>query len=144
MRLTSHGYVFVAKGVEECKLRYLWHEARIYRHLRPVQGIHVPVCCGIVALGATCLYDNVELTHLLIMSWAGRSVLSMQKMGPVSKPLRDCFIRQKEGAIAALGKFRVQHDDLNGRNITYDDQTAGLMVIGFERSSLIDWKALSA
>jgi hypothetical protein len=44
VRLSSHGYVFVAKGVPECDLRHLRYEAHIYQHLRPVQGVHVPAC----------------------------------------------------------------------------------------------------
>lgn len=143
IRLSSHGYVFVAKGVEACNLRYLRHEARIYHHLRPMQGVHVPVCCGIVGLHVPYLYDNAKLTQLLLMSWAGRSVLSMLKVDAISNTLRDCFVHQKEMAIAALAKLRVQHGDLEERNVTYDDRTGRLMVIDFERSSLIERKALS-
>ncbi|KAM0714634.1 hypothetical protein Q7P37_009930 [Cladosporium fusiforme] len=143
VRLSSHGYVFVAKGVEAYNLRYLRHEACIYQRLRPMQGVHVPVCCGIVGLRVPYLYDNAELTHLLFMSWAGRSVLSMIKADAISNTLRDCFVHQKEMAIAALAKLRVQHGDLEERNMTYDDRTGRLMVIDFERSSLIERKALS-
>jgi hypothetical protein len=143
VRLSSHGYVFVAKGVEACNLRYLRHEARIYQHLRPLQGVHVPVCCGIIDLRVPYLYDNAELTHLLFMSWAGRSVLGMEKTGTISKTLRNCFARQKEEATAALGKLSVHHGDLEERNMTCDDRTGRLMVIDFERSSLMERKALS-
>lgn len=143
VRLSSHGYVFVAKGVEACNLRYLRHEARIYQHLRLLQGVHVPVCCGTIGLRVPYLYDNAELTHLLLMSWAGRSVLGMEKTGTISKTLRDCFARQIEETIAALDKLSVQHGDLEERNMTYDDRTGRLMVIDFERSSLIERKALS-
>jgi len=143
VRLSSHGYVFVAKGVEACNLRYLRHEACIYQRLRPMQGVHVPVCCGIVGLRIPYLYDNAELAHLLLMSWAGRSILSMEKMGAIPKTLRNCFARQKREAVAALRKLSVQHGDLEERNMTYDDRTAQLMVIDFEQSSLIERKALS-
>jgi tRNA A-37 threonylcarbamoyl transferase component Bud32 len=143
IRLSSHGYVFVAKGVQACNLRYLRHEARVYQHLRPLQGVHVPVCCGIVGLRMPYLYDNAELTHLLLLSWAGRSILSMQKVNAVSNRLRNTFTYQIEEAVAALGKLSVRHGDLEERNMTYDDRTGRLMVIDFERSSLIERKALS-
>lgn len=77
------------------------------------------------------------------MSWAGRSVLGMIKVDVISNTLRDCFVHQKEMAIAALVKLRVQHGDLEERNMTYDNRTSRLMVIDFERSSLIERKALS-
>lgn len=38
--------------------------------------------CGIVSLSATCLYNNVKLEHLLIMSWAVRYISSTEIMGP--------------------------------------------------------------
>jgi aminoglycoside phosphotransferase (APT) family kinase protein len=74
------------------------------------------------------------------MSWASRSVLSMIKVGAISNSLRDCFVHQKEMAIAALAKLHVQHGDLEERNMTYDNRTDRLMVIDFERSSLIERK----
>ena len=144
VRLSSHGYVFVAKGGPECDSRHLRYEAHIYRHLRPVQGIHVPACCGIVCLRVPYLYGSAELTHLLILGWAGRSVLSMEKMGPVSSIIRDTLACQKGDAVAALQELCVQHGDLEERNMTYDDRTARLMLIDFDRSSLIQRKALSA
>jgi hypothetical protein len=38
--------VFLAKGMEACDLGLLRHEAHMYL----LQGVHVPVCCGIVGL----------------------------------------------------------------------------------------------
>lgn len=103
----------------------------------------MPVCCGIIGLRTPYLYDNAELTHLLLLSWVGRSVLSMQKVNAVSDSLRDTFTYQSKEAIAALEKLSVRHGDLEARNMTYDDRTGRLMVIDFERSSLIGRKALS-
>lgn len=104
------------------------HEASIYQHVRPLQGSYAPVCCGVVGLRVPYFYDNAELTHLLFMSWAGRSVLGTEKTGTISKTLRNCFERQKEEAIAALGKLSVQNGDLEERNLTYDDRTGRLVL----------------
>lgn len=142
LRLSSHGYVFVVKGVPECDSRHLRDEAHIYQHLRPVQGIHVHACCGIVCLLVPYIYGNVELTNLLILSWAGRFVLSMQKMGPVSSIIRDSLARQKGDVVAALHKLCVQHGDLEERNMTYDDRlmlkfaTLGLRARSLSKSKL--------
>jgi len=144
IRLSSHGYVFVAKGVEACNQRYLRDEAHIYQRLRPLQGVHVPVCCGIINLHVPYLYDNASLTHLLCMSWAGRSILSMQKVDDIPENFWDDFAHKKEDAVTALSKLSVRHGDLDVRNITYDDRTAQLMLIDFDRSSFVGRKVLSA
>lgn len=140
VRLSSHGYVFVVKGVEACDKGYLRHEARIYQRLRPVQGAHVPVCCGIINLRIPYLYHNAELTHLLFMSWSGQSVLGMIKVDAISNTLWDCLVYQKGVAIAALATLRVQHGDLEATNMTYDDRTGRFMVVDFERSSVVERK----
>lgn len=44
VRLSNHGYTFVAKGVEALQKAYLRHESVMYDKLRPIQGIHVLVC----------------------------------------------------------------------------------------------------
>lgn len=38
IRLTSHGYILVAKGVEEADKPRLQHENKMYDRLRKVQG----------------------------------------------------------------------------------------------------------
>lgn len=50
----------------------------------------------------------------------------------------------KEDAVTALSKLSVRHGDLDVRNITYDDRTAPLMLIDFDRSSFVGRKVLSA
>ncbi|KAJ6437118.1 LOW QUALITY PROTEIN: Major facilitator superfamily domain, general substrate transporter [Purpureocillium lavendulum] len=42
VRLSSHGYTLVAKGVESLDLGCLQHENEVYDRLRPIQGKHVP------------------------------------------------------------------------------------------------------
>ena len=44
--LTSHGYTVIAKGVQRHNVPHLLQESKVYRHLRPIQGIHIPVCLG--------------------------------------------------------------------------------------------------
>lgn len=105
-------FVFVAKGVEARNLVHLRHEA--HWRLRPLQGFYVPVCRGIVGLRVPNLYDNAELTQLLLMSWAGRPVLTMQKVDAIPD------------------------------SIWNTDRTARLMLIDFDRSSVVARKVLSA
>ncbi|KJZ69320.1 hypothetical protein HIM_11289 [Hirsutella minnesotensis 3608] len=42
VRLSSHGYTLVTKGVESLDLACLQHENEIYDRLRPIQGKYVP------------------------------------------------------------------------------------------------------
>lgn len=71
------------------------------------------------------------------MSWAGRSILSMQKVDNVPDDLWDELTQKKENAVTALSKLSVRHGDFDVRNITYDDRTAQLMLIDFDRSSFV-------
>src|SRR5262249_45159029 len=50
VRLSASGYTLVAKGVEPEYLGRLRHEVRVYNRLADVQGKHVPVCVGLIAL----------------------------------------------------------------------------------------------
>ncbi|KPM34271.1 hypothetical protein AK830_g12300 [Neonectria ditissima] len=75
VRLSSHGYVLVAKGVEEVDERLLQHESQIYDRLRPIQGRAIPVCLGVVDLELPYYYDGGDFVHFLFLSWAGRSLV---------------------------------------------------------------------
>ncbi|KAI0191356.1 hypothetical protein F4808DRAFT_465405 [Astrocystis sublimbata] len=58
VRLSSHGYTTVAKGVEQDCLRRLQHKDQVYHHLRTIQGHYVPVCLGIIDLILLYYYDG--------------------------------------------------------------------------------------
>lgn len=59
--LGAEGYTFVAKGSEEHNLEHLWNERQIYRRLRNVQGVHVPVCLGLLALKDVYHFSGARL-----------------------------------------------------------------------------------
>ena len=48
--LLEHGYTFISKGTVEAFIPDLEHEARAYRRLERVQGLHVPVFLGAIDL----------------------------------------------------------------------------------------------
>jgi len=72
VRLSSHGYTLVAKGMEKVERKYLLHENKVYDHLRLIQGSCIPVCLGIVEL--PYYYDAGIYSSMLFLSWAGRSL----------------------------------------------------------------------
>ncbi|KAH7016614.1 hypothetical protein B0J12DRAFT_722451 [Macrophomina phaseolina] len=95
VRLSSHGYTLVAKGMEEHNAGHLQHENRMYQHVSAVQGRAVPVCVGVVVY-----------THMLFLSWAGR-------------PLFNFFNQDNRAALLEKAKARLQ--ELHGLGLLHKD-----------------------
>ncbi|KAK2741709.1 hypothetical protein FQN55_008208 [Onygenales sp. PD_40] len=76
VRLSTHGYTLVAKGVVYKHWHKLEHEMQIYNRLQDLQGECIPVCLGVVQLAAGYPYyfDEGIYTHMLFLSWAGEPV----------------------------------------------------------------------
>ena len=139
VRLSSHGYTLVAKGVEDCDRSLLLLESKCYDRLDSIQGYHVPVCIGVADLLLPYYYDCGVYVRFLLLSWAGQ-------------PLWRCINRdnkerlQNKAAIAfkALHRLHVLHRDAEIRNMVYDRQTDNLMIVDFERSEIRDRPALKS
>jgi hypothetical protein len=58
VRLSSHGYTLVAKGMKKAHRKHLLHESNVYNHLRSIQGSCIPVSLGIVDLELPYYYDT--------------------------------------------------------------------------------------
>ena len=129
VRLSSHGYTLVAKGVERPDLRYLSHENQLYDRLKAIQGKHVPVCLGMIDLVRPCYYDSGVFVHFMFLSWAGRPLF--QCAGQVS---RADVVDEVTIAFKKLHVLRVLHRDAKPRNLLYDPKTRTLMVVDFERA----------
>ncbi|KAI1325811.1 hypothetical protein F5Y16DRAFT_411211 [Xylariaceae sp. FL0255] len=125
VRLSTHGYTLVAKGVEEDHYGRLQHEKQVYGQLRTVQGQHVPVCLGIVDLVLPYYYDGGVYIHFLFLSWAGR---------PLLEYALPSYQRHD------LHMSKVLHYDAAPRNVLYDTRTRRIMVVDFERAKFISRK----
>lgn len=131
VRLSSHGYTLVAKGMDTIHRAFLRHENRIYDRLQSIQGKHIPVCLGSIDLVRPSYYDSGIYTHFMFLSWAGN-------------PLLDCLDLAKQASIVEavtatfkeLHKLHVLHRDAEPRNILYDINSGKLMVVDFERAEL--------
>ncbi|GAO13649.1 hypothetical protein UVI_02017560 [Ustilaginoidea virens] len=129
VRLSSHGYTCVAKGMESFDREFLAHENRVYCRLEPIQGKYVPVCLGMADLVLPWHYDGGVYTSFLFLSWAGL-------------PLRRCIDAANKssllkGVTTALKKIHslgVLHRDAELRNMLFDADDGRVMLVDFERS----------
>ncbi|KAI6083328.1 hypothetical protein F4821DRAFT_280999 [Hypoxylon rubiginosum] len=138
VRLSSHGYTLVAKGMEQLDLPRLEHEHAIYERLQPIQGQHVPVCLGMTHLVLPYYYDCGVYTDFLFLSWGGLRVYECVEQ--LDKP---DAIRAVEAAYASLHELGVLHCGAELRNILYDAQTRNIMIIDFEKAAAPDRQAPS-
>ena len=129
VRLTSHGYTVVAKGMESLDRELLQHENAMYDRLKDIQGTYIPVCLGNIQLVKPCHYDSGVYTHFMFLGWAGRALF-------------ECRGRLDEAAVAdgvakiftAIHKRRVLHRDAEPRNVLCDEN-GKIMAVDLERAT---------
>ncbi|KAL9011550.1 MAG: hypothetical protein Q9173_003613 [Seirophora scorigena] len=127
LTLTSYGYTFVGKGTIDIYIPDLQHEYRVYRRLHHLQGRSIPVCLGSIDLDIPWYDLNVEIIHILLMSYGGEAIDQAREIQEKEQ------IQQFETAIAARG---VKHQDIRRHNILDSRELGKLMFIDFERSTL--------
>ena len=133
--LLAYGYTFVSKGTAQAFVEDLEHEAAVYQRLRPVQGVYVPVFLGAIDLRSMSkiyYYDHrVYVVHMTFLSWGGLSIPQGANDG--KKSLQEGALR----ALQALHREGVIHRDMRWANMLFNPETNGVMMIDFERSSLL-------
>ncbi|OAQ58949.1 serine threonine protein kinase [Pochonia chlamydosporia 170] len=129
VRLASHGYTLVAKGVEGLDLACLQHENDMYSRLQAIQGKYVPVCLGTIGLVRPYYYDSGVYVHFMFLSWAGLPLFDC-----VEPAMKDGIANAVTMAFKAMHKLRVLHRDAEPRNILYNTTSRELMVVDFERA----------
>ncbi|KAF2627869.1 hypothetical protein BU25DRAFT_410518 [Macroventuria anomochaeta] len=130
VRLDSHGYTVVAKACPIDFVHRLRWEANVYNLLRPIQGTHVPVLLGNVDLEVPYYYEGIaELVHMMFLSYGGKRMDKQLALADKSFALQQ--VQKSIQAICALG---VRQNDLELRNMLWDDETRRAMVIDFERA----------
>ncbi|EGY23835.1 hypothetical protein VDGD_05273 [Verticillium dahliae] len=131
VRLSSHGYTLVAKGVEGLDLVLLRHENDMYDRVRAIQGKHVPVCLGRIELILPYYYDSGVFEHFLFLSWAGRPVFEC-----CDQTGRQAVVDAVTAAFTEIHKLKVLHRDGKPRNVLYDAGSSQIMIVDFERAEL--------
>ncbi|KAK3315532.1 hypothetical protein B0H66DRAFT_577300 [Apodospora peruviana] len=128
VRLSTHGYTLVAKGVESANRGRLQNEEDIYNQLSAIQGRHVPVCLGLIDLVLPYYCDGRVSKHFLLLSWAGQPLSKC--VDRVDKVVVRDAITMAYSEIHRLGVF---HRDAEVRNVLYD---RNVMVVDFERAEV--------
>ena len=129
VRLSSHGYTLVAKGMETPDLPRLRHEEKVYSKIWPMQGWDVPVCLGLVELVLPYYYDCGVYTHFMFLSWGGRPLFEYADQ--IKKPAAlDAITR----IYTRLHHFGILHCDAEARNILYDAEHERFTLVDFERA----------
>ncbi|KAK6829337.1 hypothetical protein PG995_005377 [Apiospora arundinis] len=132
----AYGYTFVSKGTVQAFVQDLEHEAAVYQRLKRLQGVHVPVFLGAIDLRSMrkiYYYDyRVYVVHMTFLSWGGLSI-AQSVNGDGQKALQYEAIR----ALQALHQEGVIHRDVRSANMLSNAETNGVMLIDFERSSLL-------
>ncbi|KAH6658643.1 hypothetical protein BKA67DRAFT_512165 [Truncatella angustata] len=135
--LLTYGYTFVSKGTVQAFVKDLENEAAVYQRLRPVQGVYVPVFLGAIDLRSMSkiyYYDcRVYVVHMTFLSWGGFGVSQSVNGGDRLKSLQDEAIR----ALQAIHQEGVIHQDVRMANMLFNPETNGVMLIDFERASLL-------
>ena len=147
VRLSSHGYTLVAKGVKEESLRSLKHENNVYQRLQSIQGEYVPVCLGLADLALPYYVNGAMFTYFMFLGFGGAPIRNWIKMTQANQERTGggSHLRQLDGkvlpravakAFGQIHALQVIHHDAEPRNILYDAQTQKLMVVDFERAEL--------
>ncbi|KAI9746369.1 MAG: hypothetical protein M1818_000081 [Claussenomyces sp. TS43310] len=131
VRLTSHGYTLVAKGMEKADRSHLINESKVYNHLRSIQGIYIPVSLGLVDLELPQRYDGGIYDSMLFLSWAGRSICQHLTLRNKAQ-----MLDRATETLQALHELRVLHTDVELRNWLWDEQRGNLMLVDFERAQI--------
>ena len=135
--LLAYGYTFVAKGTVRAFIKHLEHEAAVYERLRAIQGSRVPVFLGTIDLRSMdeiYYYDHrVYVVHLTCMSWAGRKLEGMEATSDRAKELAEQTLQ----SLKLMHQAGVVHRDVREANLLFNPETNGIMIIDFERSSLV-------
>ncbi|KAL2002533.1 hypothetical protein VTN02DRAFT_6556 [Thermoascus thermophilus] len=125
--LLSHGYTVILKATSAEQLPSLKQEVSAYHRLRSLQGRQVPVYIGDFAPQVSYWYHGQRMVHMLILSWAG--VRAKKVMTQQDEPL---FLQQRDEILSRIRACGVTHNDAEWRNILWNRETHGLVVIDFE------------
>ncbi|KAH8729292.1 hypothetical protein BGZ61DRAFT_446118 [Ilyonectria robusta] len=128
VRLASHGYTFVAKGVQSKDIAALRHEEEIYDSIHTLQGLYVPVCIGIVDLKQPKYYGGGKFMHFLFLTYAGRPIC--ENLESISPPI----INTVKYAFEELRERLIDHRHVKRHHILVHEGRA--MLVNFRRADL--------
>ncbi|KAL8968310.1 MAG: hypothetical protein Q9197_004950 [Variospora fuerteventurae] len=126
--LATYGYTFVGKGTIDVFIPDLMHEASMYRRLRTLQGRSIPVHLGNIDLVYPWYEFRVQVIHMLLISYGGRSLTEKEYYHDFTSQVTDI-----EMDLLRLG---VRHEDLRPDNLLWSEELKRVLLIDFERSRI--------
>ncbi|KAL7816065.1 hypothetical protein V8C44DRAFT_323855 [Trichoderma aethiopicum] len=130
VRLTSHGYTFIAKGGKSSAS--MWAEMSVYDQMAELQGDCVPVCLGLLDLGRPWRYGENTWKEMLLLSWGGRPFLSCHRQ--VDKEM---IAKMTDKALEAIHELGVVYNGgLAASNFLFDRSRESVMLVDFGEASL--------
>lgn len=133
VRLASHGYTLLLKGVIPAKVGHLRREVNMYGRLLALQGVRVPVCFGMIQTQEISSDTYGKFTDFMVFGGFPEGVM----------PLFKCMAQGFGKALIAdavdetfrrIHNERVLHFDPEPRNMLYDVSTGRVMIVDFERA----------
>ena len=129
-------YTFVAKGVEKECVSVLQTEAGVYEALRPLQGVSVPVCLGVVEIDEPHYYDGQSIASFLLLSWAGVPIAEqvpgqrglMPGRGGLSK---DGLVRESLRILGEIHSAGFLHGESHPWSVLIHPSTMAVMMLDF-------------
>jgi len=135
LALASHGYTVAAKGTISTLIPYLRHEATVYKRLRSLQGVCIPVCLGAIDLVRPYYNNGSQIVHMLFLSWGGTRIdrhIDRNNMCDV--------LAQATSSLQAIHRLGVLHHDAMPRNMLWNTEGGGVMVVDFEQAKVVERK----
>ncbi|KAF3490489.1 uncharacterized protein GIQ15_00006 [Arthroderma uncinatum] len=129
LTLKGYGYTCIGKGTSYKSE----HEACIYGLLAPLQGTTIPVFLGDVHFTKSKYFLlHRTIVQLSLMAWGGECL--SETLPPIEK--QDLSGRIKQAQMELLS-YKVVHLDFEDRNILWNEEIQGVMVIDFGRVKVI-------
>ena len=110
-------------------------EATVYKRLRSIQGMYVPVCLGAIDLVLPYYHNGSKIVHMLFLSWGGIRIdrhIDRNNMGDV--------LDRASRALQAIHQLEVLHHDAMPRNLLWNTEGERVMVVDFERAKVVERK----
>ncbi|KAM0518988.1 hypothetical protein ACHAPE_003979 [Trichoderma viride] len=134
VRLASHGYTLLLKGVIPAKVDHLRREVDMYGHLLEVQGSHVPVCFGMIQTqGEVSSNTYGEFTNFMVFGGFPEGVMSLSRCRAAGMNRR-MIADAVDETFQRIHEERVLHFDPEPRNMLYDARAGRVMIVDFERA----------
>ena len=130
--MKPHGYTVVAKYTTTKFVDDLKREATFYKRLSQLQGSHIPIYLSNLDLAIPYYYKvDCQLVHMMLLSF-GRPLLLSRTTAKNSRSVAQLA----QSLIQAIYDLDVLHKDIAERNMLWNEERKGVMLIGFRGSGI--------